>query len=40
MTDEEIEDLNFKQYLEAKYYEALFAEFDAKLLMGYIPEED
>lgn len=33
MTDEEIEDLNFKQYLEAKYYETLFADLDKAILM-------
>jgi hypothetical protein len=37
MTDEEIEDMNFKQYLEARYYEALFADLDKALFMG---EED
>jgi hypothetical protein len=31
MTDEEIEDMNFKQYLEARYYEALFTEFETRL---------
>lgn len=40
MTDEEIEDMNFKTYLEARYYEALQAEIDARLLMGDTPEED
>lgn len=39
MTDEEIEDANFKAYLEAKYYEALFTEFDTAILMG-VTEND
>jgi len=34
MTDEEQEDLEFQQYLRAKYYEGLFAEADIRLLMG------
>lgn len=34
MTDEELEDLNFKQYLEALYYEALYADLYKAVLMG------
>jgi len=34
MTDEEIEDANFQKYLEARYYEGFFLDFDKAVLMG------
>lgn len=34
MTEEEIEDANFKQFLEALYLEGIFVELDAHILMG------
>lgn len=34
MTDEEIEDMNFKTYLETRYYEDLFTEFDQAIFTG------
>lgn len=39
LTDEEIEDMNFKQYLEARYFEAFFAEFD-RALFGILEDEN
>lgn len=34
MTDEEVEDMFFRRYLEAKYYQALFDEMDRAILLG------
>jgi hypothetical protein len=34
MTEEEIEDENFRKYLEARWLEGIFEELDARILMG------
>lgn len=39
MNNEEREDAEFKQYLEARWAEGIFAEFDARIFMGEIMEE-